>query len=134
MVLEAKQNPPNLKFLFLAWPRASYPVSLCSLSRKTAPQSPAASQLSLWVAVTSQVNHCPVFIIYLIFSLSLHLWLVAKSSISNSENRTWNLGLFLQRRCWVIWCPPEVDAGKCNYYPRCRFFTFEHKPPVHFPH
>lgn len=125
--LGAEQNPLNLKFLLLARPTGLHPIGLCSLSRETASSSdpcfsaqPPRSTTALFLLFTFK------------FSLSPFIsdWL--QSPASPTVKKILQSGPFsLQGQCWVIWCPPEVSAGKCSYCPRRRFFfSHKHKLPL----
>lgn len=111
------------------WSSSPSLAQWCSLSGQTAPQPPAASQLSLLVAMTPRSTPALFLLFMFNFSLSLHLWLKSPSS-PTVKTEFAICAFFLQKQCWGIWCPPEVDTGKCNYCGRGRH---KHRPPPHFP-
>ena len=124
----SRAKSPKSEVPLLASPSGLYPVGLCSLSGEDSSSAPCCflAQPLSGSDLPGQLLPCFVFFFWFfcfVLFLFLHPWLAAKSCIPSSENRTWDLGLFLYRQCWVIWCPPEVDAGKCNYCLRFFFFN-----------
>lgn len=62
----------------------------------------------------------PCFVLFFRFSPFTSDWLPGPASPAvKTELAMW---AFLYRQYWVIWCPHEVDAGKCNYCLRGFFF------------
>lgn len=112
-----EQSPPNLKFHLSPGPAASLP-SAC-VARVGRGSSAPCCFLAQPLSGSDLLGQLLPRFVFLFVSLSSSLT-GCQGLHPNSENTICHLGLF-SSQCWVIWCLPEVDAGKCNY---CLMFLF----------